>query len=180
MQANNEEKKEFKTDFVSQKTIDEESKEKKQIKEIDWDEWEEAKAGPKSHDLDILRTPTTTTEIKVPIDFIKKKFILFYIRELTVEEQLKMREEFYQFDQKSGKLTMNFLNYYRNIFRKMVKSSKPKIDWKDARFYNKKFMRIVQTYLPSPFEIEDIISENEEKNLEQLSEDTNIITKRQA
>lgn len=173
------EKTEYIEQYVTEETIREDLAEKESQAEIDWEDWTEARGGPKSHDLDILRTPETLQEIRIPIDYQKKKFVTFYIRELTTEEQLKMMEEFYQYHQKSGKATMNFLNFYRSIFRKMVKSTRPKIDWRDARFFNKRFLKILMEYLPSPFDLDSKLDENEAKNLGQLSEVNITTTKRQ-
>ena len=172
-----EEETEFKQEYITEETLREEE-EVIEEQEIDWDDgWTLAKDGKKS-DLDVLRTPLKTTEIKIPIDFKRKKFMIFYIRELTTEEQLKMMEEFYQFHQKTGKATMNFLNFYRSIFRSMVKETKPRITWRDGRLYNKRFLSILMNYLPSPFELESTIDENESKNLKQLSEGNLTITKK--
>lgn len=171
----------FEEEFITEESIREELEEKEEItKEIDWDDgWSEAKGGPKSHDLDILKTPLSTKEIRIPFDFVKKKWITFHIRELTTEEQLRMMEEFYQYNQKTGNATMNFLNFYRSIFRKMVKKTSPNIDWRDGRLYNKRFLSILMKYLPSPFELEGKLDESETKNLGQLSEANITITKRQ-
>lgn len=172
-----EEQTEFEEEYVTEATIREDLADTKEKVEIDWEEWEEAKGG-KSKDLDILKTPLATQEIRIPIDFVKKKYVTFYIRELTTEEQLKMMEEFYQYHQKSGKATMNFLNFYRTIFRKMVKSTRPKMDWRDTRLYNKKFLKILMEYLPSPFDMDSKLDESESKNSGQLSEVTNTTTKK--
>lgn len=168
----------FEQEYVSEETIREEIEEKKEEK-IDWDDGWSLAEGGKSHDLDILKTPLQTTELKIPIDFENKKFVVFHIRELTTEEQLRMMEEFYQFHQKTGKATMNFLNFYRSIFRKMVKQTKPRIDWRDARLYNKRFLKILMNYLPSPFDIESSLDETETKNLKPLSEGNLTITRKQ-
>lgn len=167
---------EFEKEYVSEDTIREELQEIETSKEIDFDDgWSEAK----EKDLDILRTPIKTKSIKIPIDFKKKKYITFHIRELTTDEQLRMMEEFYQFDQKSGKASMKFLDFYRGVFTKMVKKTSPRITWKDGRLYNKRFVRILMKYLPSPFDLDSSLDENESKNSKQLSEVSLTTTRKQ-
>jgi hypothetical protein len=62
----------------------------------------------------------------------------------------------------------------------MVKNSEPKITWKEARLYGKKFLAILMNYLPHPFEVAmegpGGITEIEEKNSEQPSDNEELST----
>lgn len=116
----------------------------------------------------VFRIVDTPEEVIVPIDFEKKLFIKLYIRELPIDEQLRLLETFMTFDKKTGNAKLQWLPYYRSIYPKMVKKTEPPITWKQARFYNKKFMAILLEHLPNPMEMtgEEIsgISEKDQKN----------------
>lgn len=134
---------------------------------IDFSDWELAT----TKDLDILKVPLEPERVQVPLDFKTKKYINLYIRELTIDEQLRLLEEFFTFDSKTNEAKFKWLPYYRTLYLKMVKKTEPRIEWKEARFYGKKFLAILFRFLPHPFEIAlegpGGISELEEKNYEQ-------------
>lgn len=141
-----------------------EKEEQKNIEEIDYSDWTQATR----EDLNVLRIKTDPDEVIVPIDPVKKKFITLWIRELPIDEQLKLLEVFFAFDSKTGDAKLKWLAYYRNCYIKMVKKSEPNIPWKEARFFNKKFMKVLMKYLPNPLDLSDSqiggISEKTAKN----------------
>lgn len=114
-----------------------------------------------------LGTPVTAIEHKVPIDEEAKIFITIWIKELPITEQLDMLELFMTFDKK-GEARLKWKKYYAHAFTRMVTKTEPSFRWKEARFFNKKFMKIIMEYLPNPFEDDNLspggIDEDTRKN----------------
>ena len=138
--------------------------------EIDLSDWEQA-----THDdLKVLEIPQEPEKIFVPIDYEKKKYVTLWIRELDIDSQLRLLEQFFTYDSKTNEAKFKWLPYYRTIYMQMVKKTEPRIEWKQARRYGKKFLAVLMKYLPSPFEMAlegpGGISEFEEKNSEQPSD----------
>ena len=142
-----------------------EKEEKDEKEEIDYSQWKVASLGEAEA---ILRNTDMLEEHIVPIDHKNELVIKLYVRELPVNEQLRLLETFMTFDKKTGDAKLKWLPYYAEIYTKMVKKTEPPITWKQARFYNKIFMRILMKYLPNPMEMtgDDVsgISDMERKN----------------
>ena len=118
---------------------------------------------------ELLSIPSEPIMHIVPLDHKRKLAMKFWVREATIDEQLRLLEVFFAFDQKSGEAKMKWLPYYREAYRKMVKRSEPTLTWKEAhRRYGAKFMQIVMKIIPSPFTLSDGnvggVTEKEEKN----------------
>ncbi len=115
----------------------------------------------------LLGTSPEAVPHKISIDDEGKIFITLWIRELPITEQLDMLELFMTFDKK-GEAKLKWRQYYAHAYTRMVKKTSPSMKWREARFYNKKFMRILMEYLPNPFEEENVspghISEDQKKN----------------
>lgn len=115
----------------------------------------------------LLRTDPTPVEHKVPIDEEGKIFITLWIKELPITEQLDMLELFMTFD-KAGNTRLKWKQYYAHAYTRMVVRTEPTIKWREARFFNKKFMNILMEYLPNPFEDDKVvpghIDEDTQKN----------------
>ncbi len=161
---------------VEEYTEDEEDEEDEDQDEeapevIDFSNWEKASY----EDLAILRVPQEPTKVKVPIDPVKKKYVILAIQELTIEDQLRLMEDFFSVDSKSKSVKFNLLAYYKTTWIKTVKGSDPRITWKQAKYYGKRFLQILMDYLPNPFDLLDEgpagLTELETKNLEQPSEE---------
>lgn len=140
-------------------------KEEEEEEEIDFSNWKVASLDEAEA---ILRNKDTLEEEIVPIDFENELVIKLYIKELPVNEQLRLLETFMTFDKKTGDAKLKWLPYYAAVYTKMVKKTEPHITWKQARFYNKIFMRILMKYLPNPMEMtgDDVsgIPEQQRKN----------------
>lgn len=103
----------------------------------------------------LLGVSLTSDEHKVSIDDEGKIFITLFIKEIPITEQLDMLELFMTFDKK-GEAKLKWRQYYAHAYTRMVEKTIPTIKWKQARFYNKKFLKILMEYLPNPFEDEKI------------------------
>lgn len=136
--------------------------------EIDFSEWTQAR----TTDLDVLRIKKLPEEVKVPIDYQKKKFITLWLRAMNIDEQLRLLEQFFVYNKK-GDVTMKWLPFYRAAWLKMVKDSKPRLDWKTIKYYGPQFLPVLMKYLPNPFAITGDrigrVSEKEAKNSSQSS-----------
>lgn len=114
----------------------------------------------------LLRNVETAIPHKISIDDEGKLFITLWIKELPIHEQLDMFELFMVFDKTGARL--KWRQYYASAYTRMVTKTEPPIKWKDARYYNKKFMKILMEYLPNPFEDEKLspggIDEDTRKN----------------
>lgn len=140
---------------------EENEEEETEEKEPDYSDWGTASL------RDIKQELGTTKELKeliVPLPEIKK-VIKFYLRELSVSEQLKIIESFYQYD-KEGNPRMNYEAYYRNMYMKTVSKSTPPLKWREAKYLGNNFLKILLKYFPTPFELETSMgmSEREKKN----------------
>jgi len=115
----------------------------------------------------ILRNKDTAVEHTIPIDEEGKIFIKMWIKEIPITEQLDLLELFMSFDKK-GETKLKWKQYYAHVFSRMVVKTEPSFKWKDARFFNKKFLKILMDYLPNPFEEDKVvpgqISETTRKN----------------
>ena len=122
-------------------------------------EVDESKGWKQANSADVerlLNVSPKSVEHKVPIDDEGKIFITLFIRDLPITEQLDMLELFMTFDKK-GEAKLKWRQYYAHAYIRMVEKSIPNIKWKQARFYNKKFLKVLMDYLPNPFEDEKIV-----------------------
>lgn len=115
----------------------------------------------------LLKNVDTAVEHKISIDEEGKLFITLWIKELPITQQLDMMELFMTFDKK-GEAKLKWRQYYAHAYTQMVVKTEPVIKWKEARFFNKKFLKILMDYLPNPFEDEKMtpgqIDEDTQKN----------------
>lgn len=135
---------------------------------IDFSEWTQAR----TTDLDVLRIKKQPEEITVPIDYKNKKYVTLWIRAMNIDEQLRLLEQFFVYNKK-GDVTMKWLPFYRAAWIKMVKDSKPRLNWQTIKYYGPQFLPVLMKYLPNPFTITGDrvgnVSEKEAKNLQQSS-----------
>jgi hypothetical protein len=161
-------------DFVPDEEEDEDFEEEAP-EEIDLSEW-----GKATHeDLDILRVPEAPQLVKVPIDYQKKLYIVLWIKELTITDQLRLMEDFFELDAGSRKkkrktrIKFNLYDFYAKVWAKTVKKSEPRIKWQQAKRFGKAFYRILTDYMPNPFDMigegPEGLSELERKNFKQPS-----------
>lgn len=136
-----------------QETEQETKKKTEQNPDLIDDEWETANYA----DLDCLKRSNEPRLVKIPIDVKNKKYIAFWVQDLTVNDHLDLQENMVSMDRETKQAKMNLKNYYESCYNRMVTKSNPPLEWKQIKRYNAKFFNLVKKIFPDPVSKNDSI-----------------------
>lgn len=126
------------------------------------DTWEAANYD----DLACIKRPNEPRRVKIPIDFKNKKYILFEVQDLTIDDHLGLMETVFSIDPDTKKAKVNLKAFYQACYARMVVGGNPPLQWKQLKYYNASFFNELKKLFPNPLSDEKTggITKDEEGN----------------
>ena len=93
-------------------------------------------------------------EHRIVIDKEKGLYIILYLKEITVNQQLSLMEQFIAHDEINDTMKMDYKAYYKRCYEIVVVDSSPTLTWKKVKQFGPEFSKIIHKLLPNPFKSE--------------------------